>query len=86
MSTINIHGEDFEVDLDGIWVLVAHPRWSLVGIGSTLYEAEIGMIDDAKAVYHAFKDEPPTNVASDWLDMMNYCQRLTAVKTHAEHM
>lgn len=86
MSTINIHGEDFEVDLDGIWVLITHPRWSLVGIGSTLHEAEMGMIDDAKTVYNTFKDKDPQGVTPEWLDMMNYCQRLTAVKTHAAHM
>jgi hypothetical protein len=86
MSQIEIYGELFNVETEDGHVYVTHPRWSLVGMGKTLFGAEMSLIAEAKIIYHSFCDAPPKQVSPNWLDLMDYCQRLTAVKTVRRHV
>jgi len=64
-----INGEQFNLEInDGVYVLT-HERWSLIGCGYSLLDAEVDLLKGAKSVFECLLDIPVSELDSDALDL-----------------
>ena len=52
------HGEPFDLEIDDAVLSLRHARWSLIGTGRTLVEAETDLLNEAREVAHAMLELP----------------------------
>ena len=72
-TSIHIHGERFNVELDNdLGVLISHPRWSLLGHGSFLVEAEKMLMDYAQDLAESMVDDSPIEYTEEGNRLRNF--------------
>ncbi len=65
-SEMRIPGESFHVELDGdLGVVVSHPRWSPMGYGDSLSEAEKALTSYARELAETMADDSPRACTSE---------------------
>lgn len=55
-ARVRVRGETFFVEIDEEAVYLTHPRWSLSGVGATLGEAQLDLLQEAQAVAESLVD------------------------------
>ena len=67
-----VRGERFRVEFEEDVVHVVHPRWSLAGAGSTLAEAFVDLLVDARELAHVMADFDPATLDEDASALRNF--------------
>ncbi len=62
---LSVYGERFLLELDNGAVYVRHPRWSLVGSGSTLQEALLDLYAEARDALELLTDLPLDRLSAE---------------------
>ena len=58
-------GERFSVSVCEGYVLLTHPRWSLVGVGLDLFSAELDLRSEAWDLYLVMVDDDPMELSQE---------------------
>ena len=69
-------GERFDLEIDDGIFSLRHPRWSLMGTGTTLLEAEIDLLDEAREVVHAILELPITTLSFEAFRLREFLLRI----------
>ena len=69
---IEIKTEKFYIEQENDIVYLVHPYWSMVGMGKTLYAAEINLINEAKELFNILIKEDNSRLSLDALAMKSY--------------
>lgn len=78
---LRMRGETFYITTEAGQVFLAHPRWSLMGSGSSLYEAELDLIDEARALADALVDADPATLDRNATAMRRFALGFLTVHT-----
>jgi len=70
--TYEIDGEAFLIEHEHGLIWVSHPRWSLVGYGKTLFEAEKMMLDEAAEFATDLIQIPISDLSPSAIEFRNY--------------
>lgn len=73
---IRIAGEGFFVETDGPTVYLRHPRWSLLGAGRSLFEAERDLRSEAAELAQVMSDMPLRELDYDALQLFHFVLRI----------
>ena len=69
---IIIKNEKFYIEKENNLFYLVHSKWSLIGVGKTLYDAEINLIKEAKELFREFKNISNKNLSNDGLELKDY--------------
>lgn len=69
---IIIKNEKFYIERENNLFYLVHPKWSLIGVGKTLHNAEINLIKEAKELFSVFKNISNKNLSNDGLELKKY--------------
>lgn len=69
-------GERFELHLKNGKVYLNHPEWSLVGMGDTLLDAELDMINEAKIIAEEYINVPDTKLSRGAQNLKMYLLKI----------
>lgn len=76
LPVMRIFDENFECSQEtGDW-FIAHPKWSLVGMGSTLQEAHRDLIDELKLAQELYCDTPDEELTEEARRMKRWLKPL----------
>lgn len=70
------HGERFDLEIDDGVLSLRHPRWSLMGTGKTLIEAETDLLDEAREVAHAMLELPIATLSFEAFRLREFLLRI----------
>ncbi len=71
-----IKGERFEIHLKNDLVYINHPKWSLVGMGGTLLDAEIDMLEEAKLIAEEYLEMEDSQLSYEAQKFKEYLIRI----------
>jgi hypothetical protein len=71
-ADIKILGERFVVELEDGSVFIRHPRWSLLGYGASLKEAQAALREDALSVAEIWRTIPPEKMDAEALRLRDF--------------
>ena len=69
---IEIHGEIFNYENQKEGILIFHPKWSLLGYGENMFQAQKDLIDNMKIIADDYIGEPYSNLTKDARDLKDY--------------
>lgn len=72
-------GEVFIVETEAGVVYLRHPRWSLVGAGDSLVEAQVDLIEEASDLLVAMADMPVASLDADARRLREYLFRIASI-------
>lgn len=79
---VSVFGERFLVDRDpDLGVILQHPRWSLLGYGRTLREAERLLLERAQELGAIMAHDFPFDLDDDGMRLRDYVIQLRYVRT-----
>ena len=79
---VSVFGERFLVDRDpDLGVVLQHPRWSLLGYGKTLREAERLLLERAQELGAIMAHDFPFDLDDDGMRLRDYVIQLRYVRT-----
>lgn len=78
---IAVRGEAFLLEWEEDVVHLVHPRWSLVGTGDTLFDAEKDLAREARDVAEALKDAPPQALNDDARALRDFALQFLGLRT-----
>ena len=70
-----IQGEPFLREVDGDEIILSHSKWSLVGIGSTVLEAEADLLDEVHDLTQIYLTIPVESLDQDGYRLRNFLLR-----------
>lgn len=59
---ITICGEVFNYEFDNDDIIIKHPKWSIIGVGSTLYDAEKDLFENMKIIADEYINESDSSL------------------------
>ncbi|OIO16359.1 MAG: hypothetical protein AUJ54_11530 [Ignavibacteria bacterium CG1_02_37_35] len=71
-DSINICDESFLLEKEDNHYYLSHPKWSLVGMGQNLYEAEIDLLKEAKELLKDMRELPTESLSKEALNLLDY--------------
>lgn len=74
--TVEVGGEAFAVEVDEGTIYLSHPRWSLLGEGASLIEAEANLMEEARALLPVFLAKPITALSEDARALRDFLLRV----------
>ena len=72
---MDLLGESFEVESDDGVVVIQHPRWSLIGSGTTVLEAEADLLSCAREVAPLYVGVPLDSLSIEALEFRDFLIR-----------
>jgi len=75
-SPFEVAGEPFYVEVEAGFHYVRHDRWSLVGMGKTLAEAERDLLSEAADLREVLAAPPPVPMDAELERLAAFLQRL----------
>lgn len=78
---ISILGEPFDVHIDDDEVLITHPRWSLMGSGATLGQAEQDLMYEAAALAEMWAEKRVEEMSDDARRLRDYALKFMGITT-----
>lgn len=76
VARYRIAGELFYVEVKSRRTYLRHPRWSLMGAGRTLRDAEVALLDEARLVVRVFQKIPAAELDEEAERMLNFARRI----------
>lgn len=76
IAQYRIAGELFYVEVKNRRTYLRHPKWSLMGAGRTLANAEVALLEEAGLVVRVFGKIPPAQLDEEAEDMLNFARRI----------
>lgn len=76
IAQYRIAGEMFYVELKSRRTYLRHPRWSLMGAGKTLAEAEVALLEEAGLVVRVFGKMAAAELDEEAERMLNFARRI----------
>lgn len=76
IAQYRIAGEMFYVEVKGRRTYLRHPRWSLMGAGKTLANAEVALLDEAGLVVRVFGNMAAAELDEEAERMLNFARRI----------
>jgi hypothetical protein len=74
---IEIFGVPFKIEIDNSGLTLTHPRWSLMGEGGKLIDAEVSLIYEAQNLYDDYKDV--SGITIEGLELRDFIIQARAV-------
>ncbi|MDP3149775.1 MAG: hypothetical protein Q8N83_11665 [Ignavibacteria bacterium] len=71
-DSINIGNESFLFEKEDNYYYLSHPKWSLVGMGKNLYEAEVDLLNEAKELLTDMRELPTESLSQEALNLLDY--------------
>ncbi len=65
LASITIEGEVFNCLQEDGWVMITHPKWSIMGVGEDVEAARKDLRDTASIVVSDYVDEEDLNLTSE---------------------
>lgn len=69
-------GERFDIKKENGLLYISHPKWSLVGMGDTLLDAEIDMINGAKIIADDYINVPESTLSQEAVNLKRYLLKI----------
>lgn len=76
LHQVEVAGEEFDVEKEGDEYVLTHPRWSLLGMGRTLVEAEIDLIKGAREISPHYVGKSLSSLSRDAFMMRDFLLRV----------
>lgn len=76
IAQYRIAGEMFYVEVEGEETYLRHPRWSLMGAGKSLADAEVALLEEAGLVARVFGAMSPGELDEEAERMLNFARRI----------
>jgi len=76
IAQYRIAGEMFYVEVEGEETYLRHPRWSLMGAGKSLADAEVALLEEAGLVTRVFGGMSPAELDEEAERMLNFARRI----------
>ena len=71
-KSIFIYNEEFFLENDNNMIIISHPRWSLIGQGTTLYDAIKNMNELAFEVYISLADDKTSDLTLEAYNLREF--------------
>jgi hypothetical protein len=76
IAQYRIAGEMFYVEVKSRRTYLQHPRWSLMGAGRSLADAEVALLKEAGLVVRVFQKIPAAELDEEAERMLNFARRI----------
>jgi hypothetical protein len=73
---VDIFGEPFVLEFEDDEVYLRHPRWSLIGAGSSLLEAEMDLLAEARDLSEVLLKVPHANLDPEAMSLRDFLFRV----------
>ena len=67
-----IKGWEFNLNFENEQIVLSHNKWSLIGVGSTLLDAENDLLNEAKELADHFLDIPIYNLDANGIELREF--------------
>ena len=68
----SVRGENFEIEEEGGYLFLSHPKWGLTGYGKSLAEAEESLREDARLKSEHYFNLSPDQMSVEALEMRGF--------------
>jgi len=75
-KTIEINEVEFLINFEEGEYIISHYKWSLIGVGSTLYDATIDLFSEAKNILPNYIEVPLSNLTSEAIQFREFLLKL----------